>query len=72
MRVCICVCVNEVENRELECVFMLPVSLAVRTFNASLTVLLSFFRFDNLDNEDELPRISLQCTGLLLLCTRAG
>ncbi len=50
-RVKLCVCERERENKTMGSVFMLPVSFPVRTFNA---VILSFFTFDDSDNEDEL------------------
>lgn len=50
-----CVYERERETTEkIECVFLLPVSLAGRTFDATPTVSMPFLRFDDLGNEDEL------------------
>lgn len=48
----------EGENKDLGCVFMLPISSDVRTFKASLTVSVWSYRLDDLDDEDKLPEIT--------------
>lgn len=57
VKLCLCVCVYErvsETTEKIECVFLLPVSLSGRTFDATPTVSMPFLRFDDLDNEDEL------------------
>ena len=49
-----CVCERERETIEDHSLLVLPVTLTLRTFNACPSVSLSFFGFDDLDNEDKL------------------